>query len=211
MALETGSVARAGRSFWLPGWLTGALAAVAVGILLSTFGVGVVAVHGHSMAPTLHDGDRALVIRADAWLHRLGIGGVRPGQVVFFPDPTQHPRGLARWFGRTLLIKRVVAGPGTEVGVVDGRLTVDGVPRAEPYLGNAFRGRATVPPLTVPPERVFVMGDNRRPLASFDSRSFGPVERRSLLGRAVWVVWPLVRVDADGWHWNVHRIDASPP
>lgn len=211
MTLETGSVARSGRSSWVPGWLTGALAAVTVGILVSTFGVGVVLVHGHSMAPTLHDGDRALVVRADAWLHRLGIGSVRPGQVVFFPDPTQHPRGLARWFGRTLLIKRIVAGPGTEVGVAEGRLVVDGAPRAEPYLGHAFRGRATIPPVAVPAAAVFVMGDNRLPLASFDSRSFGPVPERSLLGRAVWVVWPLIRVDGDGWHWNVRRIDSARP
>lgn len=198
---------RSGAATW---WRT-ALAAVAAGLLISAFGVGTVAVHGHSMQPTLHDGDVALVFRADAWLHRLGVGAYVAGDVVYFPDPTRHGRGLARWFGRSLLIKRIVAGPGERVGVSEGRLVVDGAARPEPYLDAAYRGLSTVPPLLVPEGEVYVLGDNRHPLASFDSRSFGPVPAASLQGRAMLVVWPLVRRGASGWTWNVHRVDESGP
>ncbi len=190
-------------------WLRTLIAAALLGLALSTFVAGVVRVHGHSMEPTLHDGEIALVVRAGAYLHRVGVGAFATGDVVFFPDPTAHPRGLARLLGRPLLIKRIVAGPSTTVGIRGGTLYVDGGPRQEAYLGSAPRGDATVAPEAVPAGSVFVIGDNRRPLASFDSRSFGPVRATDLRGRAVLVLWPLLRRGADGWHWNVRRLRAA--
>ncbi len=191
---------------WLLLLLSGALAAVLIGV----FAVGVVAVHGHSMEPTLHDGERALVLRGGAWLHRLGLGTFHPGDIVFFPDPEAPPRGLLGVFGRHLLIKRIVAGPGDSVGLDDGRLVVDGRPRAEAYLGDAFRGLASLPAARVPAGRVYVMGDNRHPFASLDSRSFGPIPASSIEGRAVLVVWPPFRRTARGWVWNVRWLTPPP-
>lgn len=188
---------------------TVSLATVLAALLLSVFVFGVARVDGHSMQPTLHNGDRVLVLRTGAWLQRLGLGGYRAGDIVFFPDPTA-PRGRWQWLlGQHLLIKRIVAGPGRRVALMDGRVVVDGRPLSEPYLAGAFRGAASIPPMRVPSGHVYVMGDNRHPFASFDSRSFGPVPARSILGRAVLVVWPLLRRTPRGLRWNVHRL--SPP
>lgn len=186
--------------------LTLTLAVIATVLLAAVFAGDVVTVHGHSMEPTLHDGEHALVVRSGAWLHRFGLGTFRPGDIVDFPDPEARPRGLRRLLGRPLLIKRVVAGAGDTVGLDDGTLVVDGRARPEPYLGGAFRGLATIPPARVPAGRVYVMGDNRHPMASFDSRSFGPVAAASIEGRAVLVVWPLLRRTASGWRWNVRLL-----
>lgn len=191
-------------------WLALVLVATLAATLVGVFAVGVVAVHGHSMEPTLHDGERALVLRGGAWLHRFGVGAFHPGDIVFFPDPEAPRRGVLGLLDRHLLIKRIVAGPGDSVGLEDGRLVVDGRPRAETYLGDAFRGLATLPPARVPQGRVYVMGDNRHPFASLDSRSFGPIAASSIEGRAVLVVWPLLRRTATGWHWNVRWL-APPP
>jgi signal peptidase I len=196
-------------------WLTLGLASVLVGLLFSLFVAGVVVVHGHSMEPTLHNDERVLVLRTGSWLDRLGWQAFSPGDIVFFPDPTRKEQGVARLFRQHLLIKRIVAGPGERVDMRAGVLYVDGDPRPERYLAGAFRGLGSVAPTRVPAGHVYVMGDNRRPTASFDSRSFGPVPSRSIEGRAVLVVWPLVRRTPSGWRWNVrllpgHRASEPP-
>lgn len=212
MSLGAGTAsvrAAAGRS--ARSWLALGIAAVLVGLLVSFFVAGVVVVHGHSMEPTLHNGERVLVLRTGAWLHRFGLGSYRPGDIVFFPDPSRKETGLDRILGKHLLIKRIVAGPGDTVAMRAGELLVDGRPRPERYLAGAFRGVGSVPRIRIPPGHVFVMGDNRRPTASFDSRSFGPVAAGSIEGRAVLVIWPLVRRGRHGWRWNVRLLDEPAP
>lgn len=180
--------------------------AVAAGMLISVFGFGTVRVSGRSMQPNLHDGDRALVLRFDAWLHRAGIGQYRPGDIVFFPDPTAPATGWHIWLNRHLLIKRIAAGPNARVGLHDGVLYVNGARHDESYLAGAYLGDATSPDVVVPPGEVYVLGDNRAPLASLDSRSFGSVASPTLEGRAVLVFWPLFRHTDAGWRWNPHRL-----
>ncbi len=197
-------------------WLTLGLASVLVGLLFSLFVAGVVVVHGHSMEPTLHNNERVLVLRTGSWLHRLGWDAFEPGDIVFFPDPTRKAPAFARLLSPHLLIKRIVAGPGQRVGIRAGVLYVDGRARPERYLAGAFRGLGSVPATRVPAGHVYVMGDNRRPTASFDSRRFGAVPTGSIEGRAILVVWPLLRRSTDGWSWNVRllnarRDSAAPP
>jgi signal peptidase I len=170
--------------------------------LMVTFVVSGVAISGDSMEPTLHDGERALVPRYETWLHRLGVGSFRRGDVVYFPSPDQRPGAVCPWFC-THLIKRIVAVAGDRVAIDDGKLIVNGRIADEAYLGDRWHGSFSMPETPVPPGHVFVLGDNRSPYGSFDSRVFGPVRTRRLEGRAAWVVWPLLRRDDEGaWRWN---------
>jgi signal peptidase I len=181
---------------------------LAFGVLVAAFGFTTVGIDGDSMAPSLHDGERAWVPRYETWLHRLGIGEWQVGDVLYFRPPGVEPRSwLERFIGGPFLIKRVVAIGGETVEMRRGRLWVDGAARPEPYLGGT---RATVSSRSaepVPPGHVYVLGDNRSPLASRDSRVFGPVPLDRVAGRASWVVWPWWSSGPDGaWRWNVRRL-----
>lgn len=174
--------------------------------LLVTFVVSGVAISGDSMEPTLQDGERALVPRYETWLHRAGIGAFAAGDIVYFPSPEQERGAICPWFC-THLIKRIVAVSGDTVEMKEGRVLVNGRALLEPYLQGRWHGSFSHPPLTVPKEHVFVLGDNRVPYGSFDSRSFGPVPTGRLEGRVSLVIWPVLRRDGRGsWHLNLRRI-----
>jgi signal peptidase I len=67
----------------------------------------------------------------------------------------------------------------------------------------------TMLPTPVPAGHVFVLGDNRAPLGSRDSRAFGAVPEASVGGRASWVVWPpLRRAERGDLAWNVRPVSA---
>jgi signal peptidase I len=84
------------------------------------------------------------------------------------------------------------------VALHGGRLLVNGVEAAEPYLGNGPVASMSLGPTLVPPDHLFVLGDNRSPLGSRDSRVFGAVPIESVGGRAAFVVWPPARRDGLG-------------
>ncbi|MEX2542550.1 MAG: signal peptidase I [Trueperaceae bacterium] len=193
---------RASRGLWRT--LLESLLAAA---LLVTFVVSGVAISGDSMEPTLHDGERALVPRYETWLHRLDIGAFERGDVVYFPNPDQRPGAVCPWFC-SHLIKRIVAVGGETVAIERGQLVVDGKTVDEGYLAGGWAGSFSMSEMPVPDGHVFLLGDNRGPYGSFDSRVFGPVPRRRLEGRAAWVVWPLFKRDSAGvWRWNLRPVE----
>jgi signal peptidase I len=186
------------------------LEVLVVAIVVVTFGATTVGIEGSSMAPSLRDGERALVPRYETWLVRAGLRSWREGDVVYFRAPGDQPQSpLERITGGPYLIKRVVASGGDVVEVERGRLVVNGMAEREPYLGDAPIASMSAAPTLVPPDHLYVMGDNRSPLGSRDSRVFGAVPTSSVGGRAAWVVWPPLRRDESGaLHLNVRPITA---
>lgn len=185
------------------------LEAAALALLFVVFVATSVRVSGDSMEPTLRHGDRALVPRYEVWLHRLGVGAFRRGDVVYFRAPGEEGPLCPLLCPR--LIKRIVALPGEVVAIRSGRVSIDGEPLAEPYLGEAWRGSSSLLPTRVPEGHVFLLGDNRGPLGSVDSRRFGPVPLEAIEGRAAWVVWPPLRRDGDGgWRRNWRGLRPGP-
>lgn len=142
-----------------------------------------------SMRPALAVGDWLLVEKlTPRW--RIPVRGT---VVVFFPAmPAMEARGA--------LVKRVVALPGERIDFRGRRVWINGRPLPEPYLPAGvetifLRGRtAGATERRVPAEHVFVLGDNRRD--STDSRHFGPVSLRKVIGSAILGFWPLER-----WRW----------
>jgi signal peptidase I len=129
-----------------------------------------------SMSPTMEVGDRILV-KMDAFSR----SSPKKGDVVLaFAPGADHPR----------VFKRVIAVGGDEIrGDDGGHITVDGRRLNEPYLSPGVPPAPEEPieDQVVPVGMVFLMGDNRE--NSYDSREYGPVSVRSLLGRPVYIWW----------------------
>jgi signal peptidase I len=89
-----------------------------------------------------------------------------------------------------IFLKRVIALPGESVALTDGAVVVQGVTQHEDY--NPMHDRSNMHVTVVPAGSVFVLGDNRA--ESDDSRSFGPVSQSSIIGKALFVIWPLGHV-----------------
>lgn len=157
-------------------------------------------VEGSSMEPTLHNGEYVVVNKARymripigqlfSWLplHPLSPDTVwepfpspRRGEVIVF----HYPRDPKRDF-----VKRVIAGPGDKVEIRAGKVWVNDTPLDEPYIQKP--GNFTMPPLYLQKDEFFVLGDNRP--ASNDSRSWGPLHRRYIIGKAWITYWPLSRL-----------------
>jgi signal peptidase I len=177
--------------------------AVVAAVLIRTLVAQVYYIPSPSMVPQLRVDDRVVVSRLAYHLHPVHRGDI----VVFRAPPgigstTHSSRGavarLAHGIGvalgvtedQTVLIKRVIGLPGETVTARDGSVYVNDDLVVEPYLP---RGTTTssFAPVRIPPGFVWVMGDNRGD--SEDSRVFGPVAERTIVGRAIWKVWPLWR------------------
>jgi len=126
-----------------------------------------------SMRPTLRSGDR---LRCKALAPRDII---RRGQLVVFQYPGDHS---------LIFVKRVVGLPGEVVEVDDGLVYVNGDPIDEGYYATRRPGGKALdmPPARLAPDEYYVMGDNR--YASFDSRSYGPVNRARMLATPLYVI-----------------------
>ena len=83
-------------------------------------------------------------------------------------------------------IKRVVAGPGDTVAIVNGHAVVNGVTESDPYIEPCTGGEATCnfpAPVRVPAGDYYMLGDNRG--TSDDSRFWGPVPGAWIIGTVV--------------------------
>jgi signal peptidase I len=150
-------------------------AAFVLALLVQQFIVKPFASPSPSMENTLLEGDRVLVNRLVYHFHPPHRGDV----VVF------HPPGSAP--GSVPFIKRIVAVAGDTVSVHDGALFVNSERQTEAYLMEQDI-IGTYPDTVIPPGAVWAMGDNRND--SGDSRSFGPVNLKSIMGEAFAVYWP---------------------
>lgn len=150
-------------------------------------------VDGSSMVPTFTNNELLIVNRLAyldvdfSWVpgvdaeHWQPFGEPRQGDVVVFAYPRDETRDF---------IKRVIAVPGQTVEIRDGVAIVDGVALTEPYLGEDWEG--TLEAQVVPEGSLFVMGDNRE--HSLDSRAWGMLEQRLLVGRVDLRYWPFDQV-----------------
>jgi signal peptidase I len=148
--------------------------------LIVTFVFQVARVEGRSMEPTLHDQDRLVVNKIAYTLRDPEVGDI---VMMYHPHLPSQP-----------LVKRIVAVPGDTVAFRAGVVVRNGAPVDEAYIERSLQSDDEREPVVVPDGYYFVLGDHRK--ASSDSRSFGPVPRRYILGRIDVRWWPIPDVRA---------------
>jgi signal peptidase I len=153
-----------------------------------------VLVEGDSMRPTLRPGQRLAVGPLDRPPRRGDLVVVRHGPSRPTRSTGAPPRGSPDPSAALEMVKRVVGLPGERVRLVAGRLQVDGVEVAEPYLGG--EGAAGDLDVRLGEGQYLVLGDHRA--ASTDGRDFGPVPAAALTGRVRFAYWPPRRLPQPG-------------
>ena len=159
-----------------------------------------------SMEPTLAIGQRVLVDRIGNDFFAPSVGDI----VVFHPPSgaaSEECGAVARKAGQACTrptpressdnyVKRLVAGPGDTIAIVNGHVILNGKRQHEPFAnfaGCQNNGDCNYrTPITVPAGYYFMMGDNRD--FSDDSRFWGPVPRAWIIGTAFFTYWPLDRI-----------------
>ena len=151
------------------------LSAAVYATLIVTFGFQVARVDGLSMEPTLEDRDRLIVSKLV-----YELGDPRPGDIVMLYYPPNPEK---------MFVKRVIAKEGDTVHIISGRIYINDNPVADDYLTDEWRSHDDYGPEVVQPGYYFVMGDNRN--NSSDSRSWGPVPKKYIVGKVKFRWWPI--------------------
>jgi signal peptidase I len=187
-----------------------ATVAVAVGVafLIQAFVVKPYRIPSGSMEPTLNIGQRILAFRLST---HPGVGDI----VVFHPPAGADPETAicgdsaqggtsaqacdtpTRTASSQTFIKRVVGVPGDRLKIVGGHVFRNGVREKDSYIapcdaqagGQGCNFRKTI---VVPAGDYYMMGDNRG--ESDDSRYWGPVPQKWIIGEAFFTYWPPDRI-----------------
>ena len=183
---------------FLKNW--GVLILVLAAILLArVFVFTPVTVNGHSMDPTLSDGQRLISSK---------ISKYERFDMITTKEPEDEER---------MIVKRIIGMPGDTVKMVNDQLTINGKKYDESYLdeykekfaddklqneysyNESFQIQAENSTnftsdfeYTVPEGNYLVLGDNR--LISKDSRIFGLVDEKLVQGKVVFRYWPLTEI-----------------
>jgi signal peptidase I len=188
------------------------IVAVALGLALAiqAFVVKPYRIPSGSMLPTLHINQRVLV-------DRIGMHFSSPhvGDIIVFHPPKNYDQGCAdpnqgenqdgqndakpcdvaqTQESSETFIKRVVGVSGDRLSIVGGHVIRNGVREKDSYIDPCDGGGACDFPgtITVPKGDYYMMGDNRG--ASDDSRFWGPVPRKWIIGKAFFTYWPPDRI-----------------
>jgi signal peptidase I len=176
-------------------WLVTIVGAIAIVLAIKAWVVNPYRIPSSSMEPTLHcatPGSFCLARFSDRVLaNRLLFHFRKPqrGDVVVFETP---PLAVQRCGAGGTFVKRVIALPGETWRMEGGVVFIDGKRLVEPYLEAGRRGVDTEQPQKVPPNHYVMLGDNR--IHSCDSRAWGPVPRKNLIGKVFAVYWPPTRI-----------------
>lgn len=148
------------------------LLALFLALLLKTYVAEAYMIRGHSMNPTFEDQQRVMVLKS--------FYGIEHGDIVIFNSKTDPNKDL---------IKRIIGLPGDVVEVRDGHVIRNGLPLDEQYITEyKYHRGENYPPITVPDDEFYVLGDNRP--QSQDSRKFSTVPVIKIKGKVVLRWWP---------------------
>lgn len=159
-------------------WFKSLIWAVAIALFIRAFLIGNFKIPSTSMVPTLKVGDRLL---SNNVIYRLREP--KRGEVVIFKYPEDPKRDF---------VKRMIGLPGERVMIKNGRIFINGeVVEEGPiakiyYYSEGFYGNGEE--VEVPEGCYYVLGDNS--INSRDSRYWGFVPKKNIVGKALFIYWP---------------------
>jgi signal peptidase I len=177
-------------------WIESLIIALVIALFIRTFVIQAFKIPSGSMIPTFNIGDRIFVNKyvygAKVPLAGLRLPAVKQpqhGDIVVFISPEDKKKDF---------VKRLIAVGGETVEIKEGRIYIDGRVVDEPasirsvyYLNGGDYGREGQA-LTVPKDSYFMLGDNSA--HSRDSRYWGFVPKKNVLGKVILIHWPLNRM-----------------
>lgn len=163
-------------------WMQCVVIALICCVLVFVFVARVIDVVGHSMVPTLQDGDKIIITRL--------AGDYDVGDIVVLRKDT---------FRAEPIVKRIIAEEGQTVDIdfTTGTVYVDDVALDEPYINErTYDPQDFEGPVLIPEGHVFVLGDNRN--NSTDSRraTIGTVDERYIMGKVIFRILPFDKIGA---------------
>lgn len=179
--------------------------AILIAFFIRTFVIQAYKIPSGSMKPTLQIGDHILVTKFNYGVKLplirstvIPVGAPKRGDIVVFIYPEDRSKDF---------IKRLIGLPGDVIEVRDKKILVNGLPWNDAYgvnvdnliIPGSVQPRDNFGPVTVPEGSLFVMGDNHD--ESYDSRFWGFVPIKDVLGKALIIYWSWNQED-HGVRWN---------
>lgn len=159
-------------------------------IFIKIFVFEITYVSGQSMSPTIEGGDSLLLKKYESILN---IEEYNRGDIVVFESPVEKEE---KPFSKKMFVKRVIGLPGDRINISGGKVFVNSEPINEVYIeNNSFTDSLYYGDNYIVPEgEIFVIGDNRSPGGSNDSRSFASISLESIKGKAVFRIFPFDKI-----------------
>lgn len=166
-------------------WILYLVVSVVLALLIVNYLGRFTVVDGNSMQPTLQNRNVVIVESLS-----LRMSGLENGDIVVMKIPELLGGS------RTYAIKRIIAMEGQQVRIADGKVHVDGILLSEPYTSDipTLADGSPYQEMVVPAGCLYVLGDNRNPDKSRDSRIFGVVSTERVIGKAFVRLFPFSRV-----------------
>jgi len=175
-------------------WSESIIIAFILAMFIRTFFVQAFKIPSGSMRPTLIEGDRILVNKfiygskiPFTDIRLPGLRKVARGDIIVFLYPEDPHRDF---------IKRLIAKEGEVAQIREGKIYINGKPLDDPKFARYYYNRGPYgkekSEIVVPPDSLFVLGDNSA--SSQDSRYWGFVPYKYLSGKAFLIYWPLNRI-----------------
>jgi signal peptidase I len=176
-------------------WLVTIVGAIAIVLAIKAWVVNPYRIPSSSMEPTLHCAtpgsgcearfsDRVLACR-----FCFHLWSPKRGDIIVFKTPPAAERQCGA--GGTF-VKRLIGLPGDRFEERNGFVYINGKRLDEPYVQPQRRDARTIGPMTIPKAHYFMMGDNRN--SSCDSRAWGSVPKKNLIGKVFATYWPPARI-----------------
>ena len=169
------------------------LLAIVIAFFIRTFVIQAYKIPSGSMKPTLLIGDHILVSKFNYGVKLpflrstlIPIGTPKRGDILVFIYPEDRSKDF---------IKRLIGLPGDTIEIRNKKILLNGLPLNDTHgvhvdsiiIPGSIQPRDNFGPVTVPADSIFVMGDNRD--ESYDSRFWGFVKMKDVLGKALIIYW----------------------